>query len=358
MEAHSELISTDEPNILTSKKPSVLPHPLNPGRQINKALFLGDLYNQNKEVMDAEFEVMQPSEQFLFHGIDIMKRMSSPRYIAAFVLIKKITYCDYDIRVGNLAKESAQKFVTDIFMEAKKSKNVSRKDVEPLMKFLSTITNDTFFFEWLMRPNGSLVAAARKREERQEAAKGFIPRKKAKLMFSDEQLADIDKAAHAAAAAHTQEERIAVIEKSRQVFMLKCFFINTSRNYSPVRCQWILALVQENKTQIPETVVSKFPMFKENASWLQYDFAYTMETVYKKPAFNVSTTLRKFAPAVAAVALGSQIITAIDVPEIENDLMKTASTLVDLFGVYMKKQNLAKLDRLIVQSVTKIRDLC
>uniref|UniRef100_A0A914YMG4 Uncharacterized protein n=1 Tax=Panagrolaimus superbus TaxID=310955 RepID=A0A914YMG4_9BILA len=71
---------------------------------------------------------------------------------------------------------------------------------------------------------------------------------------------------------------------------------------------------------------------------------------YQRPVFNVAEKLRVYAPAISAIAFENQIITASEIPGVENDLLVTASTLLALFEVYMKKKNLAKIDRLIIET--------
>jgi hypothetical protein len=96
---------------------------------------------------------------------------------------------------------------------------------------------------------------------------------------------DVKKAANASTTAQTQEEIVAIV-----------------KNSSAARCLWIINVVKEDRARIPEIVVAKFPLFKTNASRLQQDYAYTMANVYKQPVFYISTTLERYAPAIAALA--------------------------------------------------------
>uniref|UniRef100_A0A914Z526 Uncharacterized protein n=1 Tax=Panagrolaimus superbus TaxID=310955 RepID=A0A914Z526_9BILA len=127
--------------------------------------------------------------------------MRNPRNIASFVLLGPSSFADYDIRVGQVARDVSQKFLIDLVMELKKSN---------------------------------------------------------------------------------------------------------------ARCLWIAKMVKEDKAKIPEIVIAKFPMFKTNGSWLQHDFAYTLENMYKLPFFSIFKTLETFAPAVAALACDHQILSPDD----------------------------------------------
>lgn len=46
--------------------------------------------------------------------------MRNPNTIAAFVLLTPTGLADYDIRVGQIARDVCQKFVVDLVMEVKK----------------------------------------------------------------------------------------------------------------------------------------------------------------------------------------------------------------------------------------------
>jgi hypothetical protein len=131
------------------------------------------------------------------------------------------------------------------------SNTMSRDTVRPLIKHLNGMTRGSFF-DYLITPDGPLFAAIRKRESRQSASNGFIPKKR-KLMFPPAPMDDVNKAANAVATAHTQEEIAAIVKSS-----------------STARCMWIGNMVKEEKARIPELVVAKFPLFKTNASWVRF----------------------------------------------------------------------------------------
>jgi hypothetical protein len=110
-------------------------------------------------------------------------------------------------------------------------------------------------------------------------------------------------------------------------------------------------MVKEDKARIPEMVVAKFPMFKTNLSWLQHDFAYTLENIYNFPMFGISETLEKFAPAIAALACDHKILSSVDRVEASTDLLRTTELLLQLLGIYYKKKGcIGSIDRLVVSS--------
>uniref|UniRef100_A0A914Y9J8 C2H2-type domain-containing protein n=1 Tax=Panagrolaimus superbus TaxID=310955 RepID=A0A914Y9J8_9BILA len=158
-----------------------LSHPLNYIPGVNKGKFLGLIYSQNKSVMDEAFETMT-REHFLFYDININERMRIPRITAAFVLLGPFGFADYDIRIGQLARDVTQKFIVDLVMEKKKSNPMTRDTVGPLVKHLNAITQGNFF-DYLITADGPLFAAIRKREYRESASNGFIPAKKLKFML-------------------------------------------------------------------------------------------------------------------------------------------------------------------------------
>uniref|UniRef100_A0A914YNW8 Uncharacterized protein n=1 Tax=Panagrolaimus superbus TaxID=310955 RepID=A0A914YNW8_9BILA len=139
---------------------------------------------------------MKPQDAFLFHQIDVVKVLNTPRTIAAMVLVANKYLSDYDPRVADAAREYAQKAAVDIVMQQKKQ----------------LTGND--LFESLGRPGGPVMEAARKRELRSARRNGIQPKKKAKVVFAEFEMKQIDEAAHAAAAAETQEEIEAVIKQS------------------------------------------------------------------------------------------------------------------------------------------------
>uniref|UniRef100_A0A914PQX7 Uncharacterized protein n=1 Tax=Panagrolaimus davidi TaxID=227884 RepID=A0A914PQX7_9BILA len=210
--------STDTSTAAAPGGSNILPIRLFPDRGVSKGKFLGMLYSQNQDIMDKTFAPMT-KEPMIFYDINVTERMSStPCTIAAFVLISHRGFADYDIRVGTIARDICQKFVVDLVMDVKKSTTVSRDNVKPLVKYLNGITRANFF-DYLITPDGPLFAAIRKRESRQSASNGFTPGKKRKLMLPPAPMDDVNKAANAAATAHTQEEIAAIVKNSRQVFI-------------------------------------------------------------------------------------------------------------------------------------------
>uniref|UniRef100_A0A914YC06 Uncharacterized protein n=1 Tax=Panagrolaimus superbus TaxID=310955 RepID=A0A914YC06_9BILA len=83
---------------------------------------------------------------------------------------------------------------------------------------------------------------------------------------------------------------------------------------------------------------------------LQHDFAYTLENIYNLPMFNVSTTLEKFAPAIAALAHEYNILSSGDQAEAPIDLLRTTELLLQLLGIYFKKKGTGTIDRLVISS--------
>jgi hypothetical protein len=95
---------------------------------------------------------------------------------------------------------------------------ITREIVRPLIRHLNEITHGNFF-DYLITPDGPLLAAIRKREARQSDSNGFPSAKKMKPMLPEVPMEDLETAAKAAAAAQTQEEVAAIIKNSRQVFL-------------------------------------------------------------------------------------------------------------------------------------------
>uniref|UniRef100_A0A914Q1Y8 Uncharacterized protein n=1 Tax=Panagrolaimus davidi TaxID=227884 RepID=A0A914Q1Y8_9BILA len=238
----------------------ILQCPVNHIVGVNRGKFLGTIYSKNQNIMDTTFAAMTTTP-FIFYDINVNERMRSPKTIAAFVLICPTGLADYDIRVGQIARDVCQ------------NNPITREIVRPLIKHLNEITHGNFF-DYLITPDGPLAA----------------------------------------------------------------------------RCLWISKMVTEDKSRIPELVVAKFPMFKTNGSWLQHDFAYTLENIYKFPMFNISSTLEKFAPAIAALACDHKILSADDQVHASTDLLRTTDLLLQLLGIYLKKKDFASIDRLVASS--------
>uniref|UniRef100_A0AC35F1J6 Uncharacterized protein n=1 Tax=Panagrolaimus sp. PS1159 TaxID=55785 RepID=A0AC35F1J6_9BILA len=310
----------------------ILQCPVNHVDGVNRGKLLGTIYSKNQQIMDTTFAAMTTTP-FIFYDINIHERMRNPKTIAAFVLIAPTGMADYDIRVGQIARDVCQKFVVDLVMEVKKSNPITREIVRPLIRHLNEITQGNFF-DYLITPDGPLLAAIRKREARQSISNGFPRAKKMKPMFPEVSMEDVERASNAAAAAQTQEDVAAII-----------------KNSSAARCLWISKMVEDDKARIPELVVAKFPMFKTNGSWLQHDFAYTLENIYNFPMFNISKTLEKFAPAIAALACDYKILSAADQVHASTDLLRTTELLLQLLGIYFKKKGfIGSIDRLVVSS--------